>query len=161
MIYHIISYYIVLYCIMLCYVMLGYVMLYHVTLYWYTRLLYYGGTWGARREDMRAPRILDLPQSWCFFFFFLSLLSFRCFRGIDGPCTPCGGEVLHVCLKMSRAKPPDVRPCRSSPPMPLFLTRLARNAWCNTMSHLTSAGCSRGCFERLGPAQTRLRVLIW
>ena len=35
---------------------------------------------------------------------------------------------------------PDVTPCRTSPPMLFFRTRLARNAWCNTMSHLTAAG---------------------
>ena len=37
---------------------------------------------------------------------------------------------------------PDVTPCRTSPPMPLVRTRLARNAWCNTISHLTAAGCT-------------------
>ena len=35
---------------------------------------------------------------------------------------------------------PDVRPCRTSLPMPFVRTRLARNAWCNTMSHLTATG---------------------
>ena len=29
----------------------------------------------------------------------------------------------------------------SSPPQPVFRTRLARNACCNTMSHLAAAGC--------------------
>ena len=37
---------------------------------------------------------------------------------------------------------PDVTPCCTSPPMPFFRTCLARNAWCNTMSHLTAAGWS-------------------
>ena len=36
---------------------------------------------------------------------------------------------------------PDVTPCRTSPPMPVFRSRLARNAWCNTISQLTAAGC--------------------
>ena len=37
---------------------------------------------------------------------------------------------------------PNVAPCRTSPPMPVFRTwYLARTAWCNTMSHLTAAGC--------------------
>ena len=35
---------------------------------------------------------------------------------------------------------PDVTPCHTSPPMPTFRTCLARNAWCNTMSHLSAAG---------------------
>ena len=39
--------------------------------------------------------------------------------------TPCGGEVLHV--DVSRATP-DVKPCRTSPPMPVCRTCLARNA---------------------------------
>ena len=36
---------------------------------------------------------------------------------------------------------PDVTPCRASLPMPFVYTRLARNARCNTMPHLTAAGC--------------------
>ena len=34
---------------------------------------------------------------------------------------------------------PDVAPCRTSPPMSFFRTRLARNTRCNTMSRLTAA----------------------
>ena len=37
-------------------------------------------------------------------------------------------------------KTPGVTPCRTSPPMPVFRMLLARNARCNTMSHLTAAG---------------------
>ena len=33
----------------------------------------------------------------------------------------------------------DVTPCRTSPPTPAFRTRLARDAWRNTTSHLTAA----------------------
>ena len=36
----------------------------------------------------------------------------------------------------------DVTTCRSSPPMLSCCTRLARNARCKTMSHLTAAGCT-------------------
>ena len=36
---------------------------------------------------------------------------------------------------------PDVAPCRTLPPMPFVRTCLARNARCDTMSHLTAAGC--------------------
>ena len=36
-------------------------------------------------------------------------------------------------------KTPDVTPCHTSPPMPSLPTRLARNARCDTMSHLTAA----------------------
>ena len=42
---------------------------------------------------------------------------------------------------------PDVTPCRTSAPMPFFRTCLARNAWCNTMSHLTAAGSTCSTFH--------------
>ena len=35
-------------------------------------------------------------------------------------------------LKYVSRETPDVTPCRTSPPKPLFLADLARNAWCNT-----------------------------
>ena len=57
--------------------------------------------------------------------------------------TPCGGEVLRVCLKTSRTKTNDVTPCRTSPPKPFVRTCLARNTRCNTILHLTAAGCKR------------------
>ena len=41
---------------------------------------------------------------------------------------------------------PDGTQCRTSPPMLFFRARLARNARCNTMSHLTAAGCSSPVF---------------
>ena len=50
------------------------------------------------------------------------------------------GVTFHV-LDVSH-ETPDVTPCRTSPPMPFVRTCLARNAWCNTRSHLTAAGCS-------------------
>ena len=50
------------------------------------------------------------------------------------------GVTFHV-LDVSH-EAPDVTPSRASPPMPVFRTCLARNAWCNTMSHLTAAGCT-------------------
>ena len=50
--------------------------------------------------------------------------------------TPCGGEVLHVCIHCVSRETPDVTPCRTSPPMPVFCTCLVRNAWCNTMLKL-------------------------
>ena len=40
---------------------------------------------------------------------------------------------------------PDTTSCRTSPPIPFFRARLARNAWCNTVSHLTAAGCTGVC----------------
>ena len=55
-------------------------------------------------------------------------------------CTPSGVEVLHCLLEdISR---PDVTPCRTSLPMELVRTCVARNARCNTMSHLTAVGCT-------------------
>ena len=57
--------------------------------------------------------------------------------------TPCGrrGVTFHA-LDVSR-ETPDVTPCRASAPMPAVPTRLARNARCDTVSHLTAAGCIR------------------
>ena len=43
-------------------------------------------------------------------------------------------------LDVSHATP-DVTPCRTSPPTPFFRMHLARNARCNTVSHLAAAGC--------------------
>ena len=45
--------------------------------------------------------------------------------------TPCEGEVLHTCFKDASRETPDVTPCRTSPPLPIFRTCLARNARCN------------------------------
>ena len=36
--------------------------------------------------------------------------------------TPCGGEVLHVRLTISRTRTPDATPYRTSPPLPDFRT---------------------------------------
>ena len=58
------------------------------------------------------------------------------------------GVTFHV-LDVSH-ETPHVTPRRTSPPMPFFCTCLA---WCNTMSHLTAAGCSRpagSCVQRKG-----------
>ena len=61
---------------------------------------------------------------------------------------------------------PDVTPCRTSPPMPVFRTRLARNARCNTMSHLTTTGSSsfpspeESCFLQSIWYSVRLHYII-
>ena len=49
---------------------------------------------------------------------------------------------MFVWIKDVSHEAPDVTPCRTSPPMPVFRTHLERNAWCKTMSHLTAAGCT-------------------
>ena len=64
--------------------------------------------------------------------------------------------MLHVCCVSHET--PYVTPSRNSPPLPVFRTRLARNTRCNTMSHLTVAGCSWG--EESGRIPTPRAVLV-
>ena len=49
------------------------------------------------------------------------------------------------CFEDVSHETPDVRTCPTSPPKPFFRARLVRNAWCNTMSHLTATGCTSNC----------------
>ena len=56
--------------------------------------------------------------------------------------TPCGGEVLHVCSKMSRTKHPMQHHVAPDRRFRCLRARLARNARCNIVSHLTAAGCT-------------------
>ena len=52
--------------------------------------------------------------------------------------TPCGGEVLHVCLRCHVFVEVEVRCYMWGE---VSLRRLARNARCNTMSHLAADAC--------------------
>ena len=80
-------------------------------------------------------------------------LALPCFVGRPDRLLPCQrqaaqgryslwrwGVTFHV-LDFSHGMP-DATPCRTSRPMLFCRTRLARNAWCNTMSRLTAAGSS-------------------
>ena len=96
-----------------------------------------------------------LPRRWSSYYIYIYIYIYICihiwihthmYTGVstrETRRTPCGGEVLHVCLQMSRTKCPiehhvaPHRRCR------LFVHVSRETADVTPLSHLTAAGCRR------------------
>ena len=105
---------------------------------WYSSQLIRGGAYGppSRQEftvGSAAPRSSGA-----------SLCGFRAFGALgEGLYSLWRCGVTSLFKDVSR-EAPDVTPFRTSQHMFSLRTRLALNAWCNTMSHLTAAGSRNG-----------------